>query len=393
MATLTKGRIDRLKHDPNGPATQIEYDDEIPGFGVRLYESGRKAFVVWYRTASGRKRMQTIGAFGPWTLQQAREEAREIIVEANRGSDPMAERQGARRGTSVREFSAVYLERHAKPRKKTWTEDERRIEKHINPALGARKMEDLRRADVARFHGEIGMDAPYEANRVLALLRVMLNKAEEWGYLEEGTPNPAAKVEPFREKKRDRWVRPEELPRLMEAVAEEENPYIRAAVKLYLLTGLRKSELLGLRWQDVELSGDRPELRLRDTKAGRPHTVPLSPVAVEILRDLPRMLHNPHVFPGHRKGQPLVNISKPWRAIRERAGMKDVRLHDLRRTVGSWLATSGASLPLIGSVLNHTNASTTQIYAHLADDAARQALEKHGERIGPLLREAGGGEG
>lgn len=173
------------------------------------------------------------------------------------------------------------------------------------------------------------------------------------------------------------------MPRLMAAIDAEANPYVRAALKLYLLTGLRRSELLGLRWQDVDLM--RREIRLSDTKAGRAHRVPLSAPAVEILNGLPRMLRNEYVFPGSVPGRPLVNIAKSWRRVRKAAGLEDVRLHDLRRTVGSWMAASGASLPLIGKVVNHSNASTTPIYARLAEDVTREALERHGGQIVVVL--------
>jgi integrase len=384
---LTKRQVDSVMYDPKGPAKQILWDGSLPGFGVRVFPTGAKSFVLDYRTAEGRKRLLTLGKYGVITPHQARELARKALLEAKTGTDPLEARQEARRGDTVRDFAAVYMERHAKKHKKSWGEDHRRIEKYIGPALGPRKVSEVTRADVARLHGRIGDAHPYEANRVLALVAVMFSKALEWGYLPETAANPAQRIQPFKEKSRDRWVTPTELPRLVEAIAAEPSPYIRAAVKLYLLTGLRRSELLGLRWKDVDLA--RRELRLEDTKAGRSHTVPLSAAAVDVLGELPRELGNAYLFPGNVPGRPLVNIAKSWRRVRRRAGLEDVRLHDLRRTVGSWLATSGASLPVIGKVLNHSNASTTQIYARLAEDAARIALEEHGERIGPLLNATG----
>jgi integrase len=384
MPALTKRTIDALAYDPAGPNQQIAWDEgEIPGFGVRVYPSGGKSYVLVYRTKEGRPRLLTLGKHGVLTVQQAREQARTALLGARSGSDPVEARQKARRGETVRDLASMYIERHAKPHKKTWREDERRLNKWVVPAFGSRKVVDVKRPDVARLHHKIGEDAPYEANRVLALVAVMFSKAAEWGLLDDGAPNPAARVQTFKERSRERWVTPAELPALVTAIGAEPSPYIRAAVKLYLLTGLRRSELLQLTWKDVDF--DRREIRLADTKAGRSHTVALSAAAVEVLRELPRQLGSAHVFPGRVEGQPLVNIAKSWRRIRRRAEMEDVRLHDLRRTVGSWLATSGASLPLIGKVLNHSNASTTQVYARLAEDAARVALEEHGERIGPML--------
>ena len=379
---ITKRDIDRLAYDPAGQPRQVLWDSDPVGLGVRVFPTGAKSFVLMYRTRDTRKRLMTLGKYGVLTLHEARERAKRALVAARDGADPLEELQEARRGNTVKDLAAIYLERHAKKHKKSWKDDERRLNKYIVPALGHRKITDVKRSDVARLHGDIGDSKPYEANRVLALIAVMFNKAAEWGYLPEDALNPAARVQSFREKSRDRWVRPDELPALMQAIEAEPNIYIRAAFKLYLLTGLRRSELLGLRWKDVDLT--RKELRLEDTKAGRSHVVPLSASAVDILRSLPRHLGNAYVLPGHIHGRPLVNVAKPWGRIRTAAGLEDVRLHDLRRTVGSWMATNGASLPLIAAALGHSNISTTQVYARLAEDVAREALEEHGARLAAL---------
>ena len=385
---LTKRDVDRLAWNPDGPNIQLYPEGSIPGFSVRVYPSGKKAFVLRYRpVGAAQPKLHTVGAYGVLTLPQARNLARTALVDAKTGADPVEKRRKARHGETVKDFAAIYLERHAKKRKKSWTEDARRLNRYILPAFGSKKLADVKRADVARLHSAIGDTKPYEANRVVEVVAILFTKAVEWGALDEAAPNPAARIQPFREKSRDRWVTPDELPRLVEAIDADPNLYVRAALKLYLLTGLRKNELLGLRWKDVDLT--RREIRLPETKAGRPHLVPLSAPALEIVRSIPRQLGNAYVFVGNVTGRPLVNISKPWSRIRKRAGLEDVRLHDLRRTVGSWMATSGESLPLIGKVLNHSNASTTQVYARLAEDATRTALEKHGARIGPLLNGTG----
>jgi integrase len=279
----------------------------------------------------------------------------------------------------VRELAELYLERHSKPRNKTWREDKRRFDTYIVPELGRHAIAAISRADVAALHAKVGRRGKYEANRVLALVSSMFARAAEWGLLAEGAPNPARGVEPFRERARDRWIRPSEMPRLAQAIAAEPNVYVRAAIWLYLLTGVRKGELLRARWSDVDF--ERAELRLPETKSGEPHVVPLSSVALRVLSEIPRQAGNPYILPGAKRGTHLVNIGKNWRRIREAAGCADVRLHDLRRTVGSWLATAGASLHLVGTVLNHADTDTTRIYARLADDAARRALEEHAARL------------
>jgi integrase len=207
----------------------------------------------------------------------------------------------------------------------------------------------------------------------------MWNLAQTWGFVPEDHPNPARGIQRFKGKPRDRWVKPDEMPKLAQAIDQEESPYVRAALWLYLLTGLRKNELLRAEWQDVDFASQI--LRVPETKSGRVHYVSLSGPAMQILNDLPREKDNPYVLPGNREGEHLVNMDKPWFRVRTRAKIADVRLHDLRRTVGSWLATDGRSLLLIGRVLNHTSQQTTQIYAHLQQDPIREAMERHASRI------------
>jgi integrase len=213
----------------------------------------------------------------------------------------------------------------------------------------------------------------------------MFELGRHWGFVPENATNPARGIDKFKEHKRDRWVTPEELPRLAAAITQDPNLYVRAAVWLYLLTGVRKTELLKARWEDVNFV--RCELRLLETKAGRTHYIPLSPPALALLRALPRQEGNPYLLPGAKSGHHLVNIAKSWRRVRKVAGVEDVRLHDLRRTVGSWLAQAGNSLPLIGRVLNHTDPKTTAVYARLGDDPARKALADHAQRIAAIAGE------
>jgi integrase len=438
---LTKRQIDALKWRPRGPRMQVVFDQKgasamagaVPGFGVRVLPSGRKSFVLWYRTAGGRQRMVTIGRYGTLTLEQGRDRAKKILNDVAAGHDPLEAKRETRTAHTVESFAAVYIDHAKRPKsrggKKTWRDDDRRLNTYVLPAIGHRRLAEVNRADIRRLHNQIGERTPYEANRVLALVSTVFTHAIDTGHLPETAPNPTRRVKPFPETARDRYVTPTEMPAILAAIDAEPNPYIRAAFRMYLLTGLRRSELLGLRWADVDLNART--LRLPTTKAGRPHTLPLSAPAVAILHDLPRGLRNPYVFCGHVRGRPLVNVAKPWRRIRARAWLTlhpeqaatlrkkaaaavkaakhrgprgsdrdavvdarlltlawakaqtdDVlRLHDLRRTVGSWLAMGGASLPLIGKVLNHTNASTTQIYARLAEDAPRAALEELAVRI------------
>jgi integrase len=382
---LTKGIIDRAVYDGNeqGNDWDVRWDSAIPGFGVRIYPSGKKAFILRYRV-NGSKRLLTLGTYGVLTLEQARNLARQRLGEVIGGEDPLEKRKKATQGETMQALCEAYLERHAS-RKRSARDDRRRIAQHLLPAWGARKVDSMTRADVAALHTKIGERAPYEANRTVALVGKMFELARRWAFLPETAANPARGIDKFKEKKRDRWVTPEELPKLAAAIAREPNLYIRVALWLYLLTGVRKTELLHARWSDVDLV--RGALRLPETKAGRIHYVPLSAPAVGILRALPRQEGTPYVLPGQRAGQHLVNVDDSWQRARKEAGVEDVRLHDLRRTVGSWLALAGNSLPLIGRVLNHSDPKTTAVYARLGDDPARQALADHAERITAIAGE------
>jgi integrase len=387
---LTKRAIDAATYTGDGNARCVLWDDEVPGFGCRMYPTGKKAFVLSYRT-NGRKRLLTIGAYGVLTLDHARKEARTHLAGVEtKGEDPLEQREKARQGETMRDLCRAYMERHAKPTKKSWTEDERRVNRHILPKWRNLKAFAVKRSDVAALHRKLGEAHPYEANRVVELLSKMFSLAEQWGFVPEGHPNPARGIKAFAERKRDRWISPEELPRLAQAINEEPNQTARYALWLYLLTGVRKSELLRAKWEDV--SFERAELRLPETKAGRTHYIPLSEPALAILRQIPRLEGNPYILVGRgprgatseekaKTPTHLVNISKPWIRVRKAAGVEDVWLHDLRRTVGSWLAQAGNSLHLIGRVLNHSNASTTQVYARFGEDSVRQALEQHGARL------------
>ena len=385
---LTQRQIKAARYKGDGSSRDVRYDEDLPGFGVRIYPTGRKAFILRYRTQTGRDRMITLGRFGVLTLDQARRQARKRLGEIAAGEDPLAERGRPSTRTTLKDFGEKWLEVHAKPHRRSWREDERRLDAHIYPRLGHLALEDIRRSDVAELHADIGRQTPIEANRTVELLRAVLNKAQAWGYLPEDAANPARlgsdRLQKFREQSRDRWLRPEEVQRLAKAVNESPDPYVRAAVWLWLLLGVRKSELLAAKWKDLDL--DRRVLRLSNFKSGRPVDVPLPAIALDLLDSLPRHLHNPHIFPGRAPGTHRQDIRKTWNRIRAEAklpakGDDRVTVHTLRHTVGSWLVQNGASLELIGEVLDHSDPAATRVYAHLRDDQKRQALEQHAERI------------
>jgi integrase len=218
-----------------------------------------------------------------------------------------------------------------------------------------------------------------EANRVVELLRAIYNTARRWGLTPAGFENPAGRIDRFRERSRERWLTAPELKRLAAAINREADPWVEAALHLLLLTGSRKTELLRARWDRVDFDSRR--LLLEDTKTGEPKVVPLSAPALEILRDIPRRLRSPWVFPGPNGTEPLQDLKRPWARIRKRAKLKDARLHDLRRTTGSWLVQRGVPLGVIGQALGHRDPRATAVYARIAAHQPAEALEMLGEAL------------
>ncbi len=293
------------------------------------------------------------------------------------GADPAADRIARQEAPTMAEIAERFLAEHAEAKRKASTAAEYRrlLDKIILPALGKRKVADVMRADVTKLH-DANRAAPYQANRVLALLSKMFNLAERWGLRPDGS-NPCHYVEKFRERKRERMLSADELTRLGNALAAYDgSPYVAAAVKLLVFTGARLSEVLALRWEWIDF--ERGEARLPDGKSGA-KTLHLPPPALAVLAGLPRLDGNAHVIAGANEGAALVNLEKPWRAIRAMAGLDDVRLHDLRQAFASVAASSGMGLPRIGKTLGHTQAATTARYAHLASDPVKAAAAVAGK--------------
>jgi integrase len=403
----------------------VRWDDDVPGFGVRIYPSGKKAFVLSYRQ-KGKKRLMVLGRFGAdFTLDEAKALARRARVGVKEGDDPLDVRKKAAQGKRLRDLVDAYIERHAKVHKRTWPADNRRLNRLVPKSLMTRRADSITRQDVAELHHGIGLKTPYEANRLMENLRKMYNLAVIWAFVPEGYPNPAQGIPRFKEKKRKRFLQPDELPALVAAIDAESEIYVRAAIWLYLLTGLRKSELLNARWD--HLARNQGILRLPETKSGDEQFATVNRVAMAILDSVPKQEKNPFIICGAKPGMARVNIDKPWRRVRELAtvrnwagheelrvrelveslqqelerspsyteclskakeagvelpnGLMDLRIHDLRRTVGSWMSQSDVDLNKIKSALRHSNISTTLTYARLGADPAREAFEDHGKRV------------
>ncbi len=378
--TLSKRIVDSLPAD--GRDT-VYWDRELPGFGLRVYASGKKVFVVQTR-AFGRSRRVTLGEHGnPLSADRARKEAAEVIVRIKTGQPP----QDPANDPTVADLADRYFREHVEMHCKPATVSHYRImlRKHIVPALGGRLVAEVGHKDILRFHDALH-HRPTVANRAADILVKMFNLADEWGWCPSGR-NPARSVPRFRVEKHERFLTREELSRLGEALraapaGRRASPHAAAAIYLLVLTGCRRNEILGLRWDDLNF--DTGEIRLRDSKTGA-RMVPMPARVAAVFTGLPRTPGNPWVFPGRKKGAHLVNLNDSWECIRKDAGLEGVRLHDLRHTFASRALALGEGLAMIGDLLGHRKVSTTARYAHLARDSVRVSSARVAADIGARI--------
>lgn len=365
----TKGklRINKRTVDDLEPGTErfIVWDDKLPAFGCEVMPSGVKSYKLMYRVG-GRLRKLTLGRHGAITAEEARDLARKALGAVAGGSDPASDKVEARRAQSVSIAFAEWLDRHIDVKRKPTTRVEYRrlFDKHIKPSIGARALKEVQRADVLALHRKLAT-APYVANRAVAVLRSFFTWCERQS-LRPLNSNPARLVEFYREAKRERLVSADEFARLgaaLRASAANESRWAIAAVMLLLFTGARRGEILALRWAEVDLLGG--VARLPDSKTGA-KTLYLSQAARAVLATIPRLADNPFVICGEIKGKQLVGLPRIWRRVRTRAGLNDLRLHDLRHAFASSAAMGGTPLLTIGRLLGHSQPSVTVRYAHFA---------------------------
>jgi integrase len=418
---LTKRAIDAAR--PSEQEFHL-WDEEITGFGVRVQPSGRKTFVFKCRPGGGRdatQRKLTIGEYGSVTPIQARKEAQRLAGDVAAGRDPGEVRnqrrnasRAAREAPTVAELGTDFLDDANARRKPGTAREYRRMwNGHVVPALGGLRVADVTTAHVGRLHRSMSA-TPYMANRVLALVSSFLNFAERQGARARHS-NPARDVEPYPEVARERFLSPPELARLAAALmragqvglptapnrrrnaATERtkkhipksaaapvpaNAYAVAAISFLMLTGWREREALSLKWSDVDILNRRAILP--DTKTGR-SVRPLGAAACRLLESLPRVAGSPYVFPGKSPDKPLIEINRVWYAVRHQADLNDVRLHDLRHTFASMMASGGSSLLMIGKALGHKELATTARYAHLLEDPVHAAVSSAAEGIAAHL--------
>ena len=373
MPKLTKRRVDAAE------ITTVEYfvwDTDISGFGLRVLPSVRKGYVVQYR-AGRRSRRISLGPSTVLMCEQARSRAMSIIAAARNGEDPAAERDSGRKAITVKELAERFDKEHIAVRLKASTAAEyrRNLRRFILPALGQLTVTGITRADVAKFHHDL-RHIPYQANRCLEVVSKMFVLAEMWG-LRPDASNPRKHIRKYPEEKRERFLSAAELRRIGELLREMEAegielPSVVHAARLLILTGCRLNEIMTLKWAHVDLA--ERVLRLPDSKSGA-KIVHLGLPAVELLRDAQRIEGNLWVITGTLPGKRLSDLQPFWQRVRARAGVKDVRIHDLRHTFASTAVASGQGLPMIGKLLGDTQVQTKARYAHLAAEPVRTAAD------------------
>jgi integrase len=382
------------------------WDEALKGFGVRVEPSGRKAFICRYRSA-GSRRQYLLGIFGAVTAEEARTEARRVLSSSALGKDLAQSRYEARRAVRLGELVEIFLAEHvAKLKPGTAVEYEGALRKHAIPALGRTPADAVTTAELNRLHVSL-TEHRARANRVISYVRSLYSWAGTHGHVPRDF-NPARHVKLYKEQGRERYLSSEELKRLGEVLRQAETtglpwfvrangptakhrakpenqlvtypPEVTNALRLLLFTGCRLGEILNLRWTEVDL--ERGVLHLPDSKTGKKIVV-LNTAALDILKSTAK--RDVFVIPGEIRGRPRHDLKRPWKHIRQAAGIQDVRLHDLRHTHASFGAMSGLSLPIIGRLLGHASPLTTARYAHLADDPVRRASDLIGAKLSQLV--------
>jgi len=384
---ITQKLISKLSSPPSG--NLIEYDSEIPGFGVRITAAGVVAFILNYRIL-GRERRYTIGRYPELTATAARERALQLRGRILDGHDPLEERERDRAEPTLGDLATQYLEQYAAHHKRPTSvrDDRHMIEKIIVPKLGKLRVKSIGKKDIESLHAAL-KTTPYRANRVLALLSKMFTLSTQWDLRAD---NPARGVPRFHEDRRERWLSEEEVRRFSNALDNYTDQNAANALRLLMLTGAREGEVLKADWAQFDLKRGIWTKPSHHTKQKKIEHVPLSGAAIALLKGMKPKGSSGPLFPG-AAGDSRVTLRRPWLQACKAAGLAEavevkgkkgllkryrpnVRIHDLRHTYASHLVSAGESLQIVGRLLGHTQPQTTARYAHVADEALRNATER-----------------
>jgi integrase len=378
MPKLTKELVEELS--ANGAERTI-FDTANPGFGVRVTPSGKKIWIA--RARSGNRRIKiNLGTFPEKSLSAAKAEAHAALRDIREGKDPRAEKATRRAAleagqTTVAALADRWLSEYVRPKLKPRTiqDYERLVEQRIKPRLGALPVAAVTKSDIISFHASMA-NTPRRANYTISTTRALMTFAEDVG-LRPPYSNPAKRIRMYRQGFRERFLSADEIGKAADAISRAENegkigPHAAAGLRLALFTGARSGEITSAQWSHVDWQ--RKQIRLPDSKTNTPRTIHLGDAAIEILRALPRI--GRFIVAGRYKDEPHQNLSRAWIIARAYAGLEDVRLHDLRHSYASLAAGRGVSLQMIGKLLGHKVAATTQRYAHLGRDVVASVNEE-----------------
>lgn len=366
---FTKAALLRLPPADKG-VKQYYYDEREAGLVLAVTSGGAKSFYL-YKRIEGRPERLLLGRFPDLSIENARKAAQEAKGLIAQGINPQKERRAVRDEMTFGALFADYMEKYSKVHKRSWAYDEREVNKFL-PHWFKRRISSIDKAEVERLHAKVGKEnGLYQANRLLERIRSIFNKAIDWGW---AGVNPAVGIQKYREKSRDRFLQPDELPRFFEALSNEPNEAARDFFLLSLLTGARKSNMLAMRWKDINFTTET--WRIEETKNADPLTVHLPRQAVDLLKARKLESDSPWVFPAESASGHLADPKKAWTRILKEAGIENLRIHDLRRTLGSYQAATGANGYIIGKSLGHRSQQSTAIYARLNLDPVRESVNK-----------------
>lgn len=376
---ISKRTVESLKTEKD----TVFWDSELTGFGVRVYPTGSKYYVVQTRAEGKPGKRVTIGRHGMVAADEARRRAALVISRIKSGEEPLKQVGKPTDGPTVEKLAYRWLEEYVEVRCKPKTREMYRVmvNRHLLPALGKDKALSIDHARVTELHHSL-RSTPSMANQVVGTLSRIWDYSENGGELPEGS-NPCRRAVKFRRRRRERFLSEAEFHRLGRVLSEVEvrgdvSVHAVSAIRLLLLTGCRKNEIMKLRWDEVDL--EARELNLSDSRTGR-RAVPLSPEAGNVLSGIPRLENNPYVIPGRVEGRPMSSLDNHWHVVRKLAGLHDVRIHDLRHSFASRALALGESLPAIGKLLGHARIETTAHYAHLTQDSVRESAERIADSI------------
>ncbi|MDR0741923.1 MAG: tyrosine-type recombinase/integrase [Puniceicoccales bacterium] len=367
---FTKAALLEIKAPTKGEMAY--YDTKEKGLSLRVTANGYKTF-IYRKFIEGKSSRIVIAPFPDMTVDEARKRVQQLKGQLAEGKNPLKEKEKLAAEKTFGEAYELFMEKYAKIENKLRTQKDIKSRlKKILPHWSHRFLSSITRYEMQDMHAHIGQEhGKIEANRVFSYVRTIYNKMIDWGW--EGT-NPAAGIQKFKEQKRDRFILHDELPKFMEALEMEPNRDMRDFFLMCLYTGARCGNVLSMRWEDIDFSIN--EWRIPDTKNGEPVRIPLIEEALEVLSNrLQLKKSTPWAFPGSGKSGHLEEPKKAWKRILDRAGLKNLRIHDLRRTLASYQAIAGTSLLIIGKSLGHKSPQSTAIYARLSNDPVRASME------------------